>query len=98
MPITPLLWQFSYLQLLDYLSTVAFLALGVPEGNPVVRMVVEAAPNPLVGLGLVKVCALGLGFYCVKRGKLQLLSRINIAFAVIVAWNLMALILGVVYG
>jgi hypothetical protein len=90
-----LLWQFSYLQLLDALTTLAFLLVGVEEGNPVVRFAISQAPNPFVALGLVKVAALSLGLFCAVRGKLTLLSRINVMFALIVVWNLIALVLGI---
>ena len=33
---TQLLWQYSYLQILDFLTTIAFLVNGVKEGNPLV--------------------------------------------------------------
>lgn len=91
---TAQLVQFSYLQVLDYLTTVAFLLMGIREGNPVVRAVMQSAPSPLIGLALVKLAALALGLYCLKLGKEQLLKRINILFAVVVAWNLVALIVG----
>ena len=94
---TTLLWQFSYLQLLDVLTTVAFLMVGVQEGNPVVRMALHFAPNPVVGLGLVKVAGLGLGVMCALRGKHLLLSRINILFAVVIVWNLVALMFGMMH-
>jgi len=89
-----LLWQFSYLQLLDILTTVAFLLVGVQEGNPVVRLALNVAPNPFVGLGVVKLAGLGLGLLCAFRGKHMLLTRINILFAVVVVWNLIALVFG----
>jgi len=92
--LTGQLVQFSYLQVLDYLTTVAFLILGIREGNPVVRLIMQSSPTPLLGLALVKLAALALGVYCVRVGKEQLLKRINILFAVVVAWNLVALILG----
>jgi len=92
--VTSLLWQFSYLQVLDYLTTVAFLLIGVQEGNPVVRLIMDAAPSPMIGLAFVKAAALLLGVYCLKLGKDRLLSRINVMFALLVAWNLVALILG----
>ncbi len=91
-----LLWQYSYLQVLDFLTTLAFLMIGVQEGNPIVRMVIQWAPTPVTGLVAVKVAALLLGIYCLKRGKTQLLQRVNILFAVVVAWNLVALIMGAV--
>ena len=86
--------QYSYLQVLDFLTTIAFLLNGVKEGNPFVRLALNYAPSPLMGLLAIKVAAVGLGLYCWRVGKLRLLSRMNVMFAVIVAWNLYALILG----
>jgi hypothetical protein len=87
-----LLLQYSYLQMLDFLTTVAFLLNGVHEGNPVVRLALDYAPHPLGGLLAIKVVAIGLGLYCWKVGKLRLLGRINVLFAVLVVWNISALI------
>ncbi|MEO8098643.1 MAG: DUF5658 family protein [Acidobacteriota bacterium] len=86
--------QYSYLQILDFLTTIAFLVQGVHEGNPIVRFALEYSPNPLGGLLLVKLVAVALGVYCWKVGKLRLLGRMNIMFAALVAWNLACLILG----
>lgn len=86
--------QYSYLQVLDLMTTVAFLMNGVQEGNPLVRLALRYAPNPLGGLLVVKFLAIGLGLYCWKVGKQRLLSRMTVMFAVVVAWNLGALILG----
>jgi hypothetical protein len=88
-----LLLQYAYLQVLDLLTTLAFMLHGVREGNPLVRLMMHSTANPLNGLLLVKVIAAGLGLYCWKLGRGRLLARINIAFALIVAWNLGALIL-----
>lgn len=88
-----LLIQYAYLQLLDFLTTVAFLLHGVKEANPLVRMALLYAPHPLGGLLLVKAAAVGLGIYCWMRGRNRLLGRINLLFAVVVAWNLAALII-----
>lgn len=89
-----LLLQYSYLQMLDLLTTVAFLLHGVQEANPLVRLVLRYSSHPLGGLLLVKVLALGLGVYCWRCGRQRLLTRINILFAIVVAWNLIALIAG----
>jgi CHASE2 domain-containing sensor protein len=91
---TQLLIQYTYLQLLDFMTTVAFLVNGVAEGNPLVRFVLGVAPNPLGGLLAVKAAAMILGFYCWRMRRDRTLMRINIMFAVLVAWNLVALILG----
>ena len=85
---------YAYLQALDLLTTIAFLISGVQEGNPVVRFAIESAGSPLQGLLLVKILALGLGLFCWAAGKAQLLRRANIAYAALIAWNLICLILG----
>jgi hypothetical protein len=81
--------------MLDGLTTIVFLLAGVQEANPVVRMAISLAPNPFAGLAAVKAAAMCLGIYCAWRGKHVLLQRINILFAVVVTWNLVALIFGV---
>jgi hypothetical protein len=92
-PLSQLLWQYFYLQVLDFLTTIAFLVNGVREGNPLVRLALSVGSNPIASLVVVKFLAILLGFYCWRVGKRQLLSRINLLFAVLVAWNLIALIL-----
>lgn len=88
-----LLLQYAYLQLLDFLSTLAFLINGLREANPVVAWLIEAAPTPLAGLAIAKLGALGLGVVAWRLGRAKLLARINVLFALVVAWNLLALIL-----
>ena len=89
-----LLLQYSYLQMLDLLTTVAFLLHGVHEANPLVRLALRYSAHPLGGLLLVKMLALALGIYCWRCGRQRLLTRINVLFAIVVAWNLVALIAG----
>jgi hypothetical protein len=88
-----ILLQYAYLQILDFLTTVAFLLHGIREANPVVRMALVYAPHPLGGLLFVKAAAIGLGFYCWRLGRGRLLNRINLLFALLVAWNLAALVI-----
>lgn len=89
-----LLIQFSYLQLLDFLTTLAFLLVGVQEANPFVKFAFHVAPSPALGLAAVKLLGLGLGFWCWRQGRHALLLKINVMFAALVAWNMLALILG----
>lgn len=84
--------HFVYLQALDVLTTLAFLGHGVQEANPLVRLALSLAPSPLGGLLALKVLALGLAAYCWRKGRRRLLGRMNIFFAVVVAWNLVALV------
>lgn len=88
------LLHFSYLQVLDFLTTVAFLVNGIEEANPFVRLALKLGSNPIGGLVLVKILAIVLGIYCWRMGRQRLLARINVVFAALIAWNLVALIMG----
>ena len=90
--------QFAYLQLLDLMTTLAFLVHGVREGNPLVRFAMDCSPNPLGGLLLVKALAVLLGVYCWRIGRTRVLARMNVLFAIVVTWNLAALIAGSVHS
>jgi hypothetical protein len=92
--VNKLLVQFSYLQILDLMTTLAFLLHGVQEANPLVRFALRFAPHPLEGLLAIKCLALSLGIYCWRCGREKLLTRMNILFAIVVAWNMVALIMG----
>lgn len=85
--------QFAYLQTLDLLSTAAFLLQGVEEANPFVRFAIQVSPNPVIGLAFVKLVGLIMGITAIRMGKEQFLTKINIFFAVLVAWNLVCLVL-----
>ncbi len=91
-----LLLHYSYLQVLDLLTTVAFLVNGVKEANPLVNLALNFGHNPIGSLIGVKLLAVMLGIYCWRMGRQRLLSRINVMFALVIAWNLVALILGTV--
>ncbi len=88
-----LLAEFTYLQMLDVLTTLAFLLQGVAEANPIVRWAITAGPYPVVGLVLVKVVAFGLAITCLMQARHKLLRRVNFFFAALIIWNLFALIL-----
>ena len=67
---------------------------GVKEGNPIVRAILSYSPSAILGLALVKAAAVILGIYCWRMGRTRILTRINILFALVIAWNLVALIVG----
>lgn len=91
-----LLLQFSYLQALDFLTTIAFMLHGVHEGNPLVRLAMSISANPVSALLFVKVAAMVLGLYCWRVRRTRVLMRMNVLFAIVVAWNLVALIINAV--
>ena len=86
MPLSILI--FTYLQILDLMSTVAFMMLGGHEANPLVRFVLSLAHNPLAGLLLVKLTVVLLGVCCWLGGRERILVHANLFFALVVAWNL----------
>jgi hypothetical protein len=88
-----LLVEFSYLQMLDILTTLAFLMQGVAEANPIVNWAMGAGPSPVVGLVMLKLAAFGLALVCFTQARHKLLQRVNVFFAALVVWNLFALIL-----
>jgi hypothetical protein len=88
-----LILQFSYLQVLDFLTTIAFLLNGVREANPLVKTAIAVSASPIAGLVAVKILAVMLGLYCWRVGKHALLARTNVLFAALIAWNLVALII-----
>ena len=89
-----LLVNFAYLQVLDLLTTSAFLLAGVREANPMVVFAMRVSPNPLVGLASVKLLALLLGVYCWRASRTRLLRTATAFYAVLIAYNLVCLILG----
>ncbi len=85
--------QFIYLQLLDVLTTIAFMLQGVGEGNPIVRWAMRVTENPIGGLFMLKAVGVALAMLCIYRSRERLLRRVNVLFAVVVVYNLVALIL-----
>ena len=88
-----ILAEFVYLQLLDVLTTIAFLLQGVGEGNPIVRWVIHNGPHPIGSLFLMKAVAVAMAIVCVYRHREGLLRKVNIFFAIVVLYNLAVLII-----
>ena len=88
-----LLVEFTYLQMLDVLTTVAFLMQGVAEANPLVNWAMDTGPSPVIGLVMLKCAAFGLALFCFAQARHKLLPKVNVFFAALVARNLFALIL-----
>ena len=85
--------EFIYLQLLDVLTTIAFLLQGVDEGNPIVRWVISYGPHPIGSLFMMKAFAVAMAIVCVYRHREGLLRKVNVCFAVVVVYNLVVLII-----
>lgn len=92
--VTPILLHYAYFQVLDLLTTSAFLLAGVREANPVIVYAMKLSAHPMLGLGVVKLLALMLGLYCWWTSRVRLLKAATAFYAVLVAYNLVCLILG----
>jgi hypothetical protein len=83
---------FLYLQVLDFLTTLIGMKIGLGEASPFIRWLMQV--DPAVGLALSKVLALTLGGLCLWLNKRHLVRWINYWYAGLVIWN-MTLIVGV---
>ena len=86
-----ILLVFLGLQLLDGATTLIFLAHGVSEANPLVGVMLRAGWHPAAGLAVVKSAACVLGLLAWRSGRIKLLWRANVFFAVCVMWNVTAI-------
>jgi hypothetical protein len=83
---------FIYLQLLDFLTTLLGLRMGLSELSPAVRLMTALGPE--AGVGFSKVIALGFGGLCIWLNKRHVIRWINYWYAALIVWNL-SLILSV---
>lgn len=84
---------FAILQVMDAFTTMAFLAAGVQEANPLIVLLMRLFDSSALGLAAIKAGALALGVFCWNRGRSTLLTRVNMAFGGLVAWNLVAIVI-----
>ena len=82
---------FLYLQVLDFLTTLIGMKMGLNEASPFIRWLMQI--DPAVGLALSKIIAFTLGGLCLWLNKRHLVRWINYWYAGLVIWN-MALIVG----
>ncbi len=75
---------------MDALTTLLFLRHGVGEANPLIRAALAGAADPRIALALAKVLAVVLGTVAWRSGRTRLLGKMNVLFALCVAWNLVA--------
>lgn len=76
---------FLYLQLLDAMTTLIGMRMGLGEASPFLRLLMQAGPG--VGLALSKIVALLLGGICIWLNKRHIVRWINYWYAGLVLWN-----------
>jgi hypothetical protein len=85
-----ILLAFICLQAMDILTTLLFLHHGVAEANPLIRAALTGSIQPAMALVLAKVLAIALATFAWRSGRTRLLWKVNLLFALCVAWNLAA--------
>ena len=83
---------FFYLQLLDFMTTMIGMRVGLSEASPFIRGLMQL--GPAAGLAVSKLVAFLLCGACIWLNKRHLVRWINYWYAALVVWN-MALIFGV---
>lgn len=83
---------FLYLQLLDLLTTLVGLKIGLVEVSPFIRTIMHL--HPMLGLAASKVLAIGLAGFCIWVQRDHLIRWINYWYAALVVWNLSVILLG----
>lgn len=81
---------FVYLQLLDLLTTMIGLKLGLSEASPFIRALMTMGPE--FGLLLSKLVGLGLGAICIALKRPRVIRLINYWYAALIVWNLALLL------
>ncbi len=81
--------MFLYLQLLDFMTTLIGMKMGLGEASPFIRYLMGL--GPAMGLALSKVTAIVICGICIKLNKRHVVRWINYWYAALVVWN-MALI------
>jgi hypothetical protein len=92
----PSIGLFLGLQVLDVLTTLAGLHLGAQEGSTFIGHLLQS--GPVSGLIISKILAAGLAAFAVFLHRKRILVFLNIWFAAVVGWNLIAIILQYVRG
>ena len=77
---------FLYLQLLDFLTTMVGLRVGLAESSPFIRWLMTT--NPAVGLAASKFVAVAIAGICIAIKRPNLVKWVNGWYAVLAVWNL----------
>ena len=91
------LQAFAYLQLLDFLTTMIGLRLGLSEASPTIRPLIEPLGMELA-VGVSKLIAFALAGFCLVTNRQRLIRWINYWFAALVVWNMMLIIVVLTRG
>ena len=77
---------FLYLQVLDFLTTLVGLHIGLQEISPFIRQIMQF--DATLGLAATKLLAVGLAGFCIWSHREHVIRWINYWYAGLVVWNL----------
>lgn len=77
---------FLYLQLLDFLTTLVGIHVGLAESSPFIRWMMNS--NPAVGLAASKIVAVLIAGLCIATNRPNLIKWVNGWYATLAVWNL----------
>ena len=77
---------FLYLQILDFLTTLVGLKMGISEASPLIRSLLHL--GPAIAVATSKIVALGLAGLCLAIRREYVVRWVNYWYAGIVVWNL----------
>ena len=86
-----LLSIFVYLQILDLLTTILFLKMGLVEGNWLVSLLIRW--SPMLGVLLAKIGTIILALIAVHYHKIRVMRLANFGYSGVVVWNLVCIIM-----
>jgi len=87
----PAIQIFIYLQLLDFLTTLAGFKIGASEASPFIAKLIHVS-SPALGVAASKIVGLGIGGLCLATGRGRLVGWINYWYAGLIVWNLSVII------
>jgi hypothetical protein len=87
----PAIQIFLYLQVLDFLTTLAGFKLGASEASPFIAKLIHVS-SPVAGLAASKILALGIGGLCLATNRGRLVGWINYWYAGLIVWNLCVIV------
>ena len=77
---------FLYLQLLDFLTTMVGIRVGLSESSPFIRWMMNA--DPAIGLAISKLVAILIAGVCIATNRPNLIKWVNCWYAALAVWNL----------
>ena len=83
---------FLLLQLLDVLTTLIGLRLGLGEASPFIRYLLQL--GPMAGLLASKMVAISLAGFCAWSGRHQVIRYVNCWYGTLVVWNVALILFG----